>query len=206
MSGHGASFSCLASWASRRGDLTLSGGERWYLVQSLARQERRAEFQLAVQGYRVFLPSFSKTVRHARTMRIVRAPVFAGYQFIILDLGRDQWRSVNGTFGVARLITVQDRPSPVPRGLVEAMLDRTDGVGETHLSYSFEPGQPVRVLTGPFAELVGTFHALDAGGRVRVLLEIMGGAVPVQLMNDALEPAARPAGDATRHQGANYAS
>lgn len=180
---------CFAPWAARRQALTLTGGERWYLVQSLARRESRAEFQLAAQGFRVFLPAFSKTTRHARKLRVVRAPVFSGYLFVVLDLGRDRWRSINGTFGVARIVTVEDRPSPVPPGLVEAMLDRTDAGGETHLSHSLSLGQSVRVVAGPFAQLVGTLDKLDAGGRVRVLLEIMGGAVPVQLISDALEPA-----------------
>ena len=177
-------------WPVRRESLGLSGGERWYLVHALARQECRAEFQLSAQDYRVFLPSFAKTVRHARKLRVVRAPVFSGYLFVILDLGRDQWRSINGTFGVARIVTVEDRPQPVPPGLVEAMLDRTDAEGETHLTYSFSPGQSVRVVAGPFAQLVGTLERLDAGGRVRVLLEIMGGVVPVRLLSGALEPAA----------------
>ena len=179
----------LAPWSARRERLALSGGERWYLVHALARQEVRAEFQLRAQEYRVFLPSFTKTIRHARKLRVVKAPVFSGYLFVVLDLGRDQWRSINGTFGVARIISVEDRPLAVPPGLVEAMLDRTDAAGETHLSYSFSVGQSVRVVAGPFAQLVGTLDRLDAGGRVRVLLEIMGGAVPVQLTQDALEPA-----------------
>ena len=43
------------------------------------------------------------------------------------------------------------------------------------------------LLTGPFAQLVGTLDRLDANGRVRVLLETMGGSVPVTIAGDALE-------------------
>ncbi len=178
-----------APWPSRRNTLELSGGERWYLVQALARQEARADVQLAQQQFRVFLPRFSKTIRHSRQFRIVKAPVFAGYLFVILDLARDQWRSINGTFGVARIVTFQDRPSPVPRGLIEALLDRTDDAGETSLTYTFRPGDPVRLRDGPFANQLATLDRLDANGRVRVLLEIMGTSVGVVLMRDSLEPA-----------------
>ena len=176
-------------WTARRNALTLSGGERWYLVQSIARREANAEFQLNAQDFRVFLPSFSKTVRHARRFRIVRAPVFTGYLFLILDLERDQWRSINGTFGVARVVTAEGRPSPVPAGLVEAMLRSTDDAGETNLSNTFSPGDAVRISGGPFGHLLGTLERLDARGRVRVLLEIMGGVVPVTLNIDVIEPA-----------------
>ena len=182
-------FFFRSSWAARRDALSLSGAERWYLVQSMARREAGAEFQLIAQNYRVFLPSFSKTVRHARSFRVVKSPVFSGYLFVVLDSDRDQWRSINGTFGVARLVTANQRPLPVPAGLVEAMLCRTDASGETNLTWSFAPGDAVRILGGPFDRLVGTLERLDAGGRVRVLLEIMGGAVPVMLDRDGLEPA-----------------
>jgi transcription elongation factor/antiterminator RfaH len=178
-----------APWPLRRATLELSGGERWYLVHALARQEARADVQLSQQQYRVFLPGFSKSVRHARKFRVVKAPVFAGYLFVILDLARDQWRSINGTFGVARIVTSQDRPAPVPRGLVEALLDRTDDAGETSLTYTFRPGDPVRLRDGPFANQIATLERLDARGRVRVLLEIMGTSVGVVLASDALEPA-----------------
>jgi transcriptional antiterminator RfaH len=176
-------------WQSRRPTLELADGERWYLVQSLASREAQAEFQLAAQQYRVFLPNFIKTTRHARQFRAVRVPVFAGYLFVVLDLTRDRWRSINGTFGVSRIVAWGDRPSPVPAGLVEAMLDRTDATGETHLTYTFRPGDSVRVLGGPFSHLFGTLDRLDPGGRARVLLDVMGGTVPVHLGSDALEPA-----------------
>jgi transcription antitermination factor NusG len=48
----------------------------------------------------------------------------------------------------------------------------------------------VRILTGQFANFVGTLERLDDAGRVRVLLEMMGTAVPVSLRRSALSPAA----------------
>ena len=38
-------------------------------------------------------------------------------------------------------------------------------------------GQTIRVTAGPLAEAVGELVQLDKSGRVRVLLEIMGGRV-----------------------------
>jgi transcription elongation factor/antiterminator RfaH len=181
-----------APWPSRRATLDLTGHERWYLVQSLVGREASAEFQLAAQQYRVFLPSFTKTTRHARQFRVVRAPMFAGYLFVVLDLDRDRWRPINGTFGVSRIVTSDDRPSPVPAGLVEAMLDRTDALGETHFTQAYRLGDSVRILEGPFSQLLGTLDRLGPDGRVRVLLEVMGGVVSVHLASDALAPAKMP--------------
>ena len=55
-------------------------------------------------------------------------PIFPRYLFVVLDLDRDRWRSVNGTFGVARLVMMAgDRPQPAPHGVVEALVALADG-------------------------------------------------------------------------------
>lgn len=176
---------CLGSAASRLKDFgrvtsndELSIGERWYVARTLPNREVGAAMQLGAQGFRVFLPKIARTVRHARKMRLVRAPAFPAYLFVALDLNRDRWRSVNGTFGVARLVGADERPLPVPRGVVEAMLDTLDETGVCRFDQGLLTGQRVRVIRGPFAEQLGELVRLDGAGRVRVLLEIMGGKIP----------------------------
>jgi len=81
------------------------------------------------------------------------------------------------------------RPVPVPAGVVEALIDRSDG-SVARLDFDLVKGQRVRILAGPFADLMGTLQRLDEAGRVQVLLQMMGTAVPVTLHRSALAPAA----------------
>jgi transcription elongation factor/antiterminator RfaH len=172
------------------GSQAIVGNERWFLAQTLAKSEARAEFHLGAQGFRTYLPRIQKTIRHARQLKTVRAPLFPGYVFVILDLGRDRWLSVRSTFGVSRLITTQDgRPIPVPGGIVESLIARSEA-NLTRLDDGLVQGQHVRILSGPFTDFMGTLERLDAAGRVKVLLELMGTAVPVSLHRSALAPAA----------------
>jgi transcription elongation factor/antiterminator RfaH len=173
----------VGSWA-------LAGNERWFLVHTLPKSEGKAEWHLGVQGFRTYLPQFRKTVRHARQLRTVQAPLFPRYLFVMLDLGRDRWLSVRSTLGVSRLFTHHDgRPIPVPVGVVESLIERADGK-LMRLDTGLIKGQHVRIMSGPFADLVGTLERLDEAGRVQVLLEMMGTAVPVLLHRSALSPAA----------------
>jgi transcriptional antiterminator RfaH len=167
----------------------LAKGERWYVVRSLPRQEARAEFQLLRQGFPVFFPRAIKTVRHARKLRMVKGSVFPTYMFVVLDIGRDRWRSVNGTGGVASLIMQGDAPQPVPVGVVENLLELVDEGGMVRLDRNLREGQRVRVVAGVFANAIGVLERLDANGRVRVLLDIMNGKVPALLDRLALEAA-----------------
>ena len=170
--------------------LALEGNERWYLVHTLPHGERRAQLHLGAQGFRTHFPTIQKTIRHARQLRTVRAPLFPRYIFLILDLGRDRWLSVWGTFGVSSLFSSGDRPVPVPEGIVETLIENTDEANLALFSGGLATGQSVRILSGPFANFVGKLERLDAAGRVRVLLDMMGTAVPVALRRSAICPAA----------------
>jgi transcription elongation factor/antiterminator RfaH len=170
--------------------LALEGNERWFLVHTQPKSERKAELHLGAQGFRTHVPQIQKTIRHARQLRTVQAPLFPRYLFLILDLGRDRWRSVYSTIGVSSLFTCEDRPVPVPKGVVEALVARTDEAGLALFDAGLTTGQTVRILSGPFADFVGTLERLDAAGRVRVLLTMMGSTVPVALHRSALLPAA----------------
>ena len=172
--------------------LELASGERWYCVHTKPHRETGAEAQLTAQGFRTFLPRHRKTVRHARKHRTVVAAFFPRYLFVVLDLKRDRWRSVNGTFGVSRMVMGEDDlPMPVPAGVVEnfiAVTDPNDGV--LQFGASLELGQSVCVLEGPFAPLIGEIARFDGRDRVRVLLRMLGGTVPVQVERGVLVPAA----------------
>jgi transcription elongation factor/antiterminator RfaH len=173
-----------------RKTLALQGNERWFLVHTQPKSERKAELHLGAQGFRAYFPQIQKTIRHARQLRTVRAPLFPRYMFLILDLSRDRWLSVRSTIGVSSLFTCEDRPVAVPKGIVEALIARTDETNLTSFDVDLATGQTVRILSGPFAEFVGTLERLDAAGRVRVLLTMMGSTVPVALHRSALLPAA----------------
>jgi transcriptional antiterminator RfaH len=156
-------------------------GERWYAVHTLPFAERRAQVQLENQGFPTFLPKRQKTIRHARKLSTVIAPFFPRYLFVVLDLSRDRWRSVNGTFGVSRLVMGGDLPCPAPPGIVETMLAAADADGLLDLRPDLKIGAPVRLAAGPFAEQLAVLERLDDSGRVRVLLNMFGRQVPVSL-------------------------
>ena len=168
--------------------LLLSQQERWYVARTLPQRELQAAQQLTNQGFRVFVPRYWKNRRHARKVETVSAPLFPRYIFTILDLTRERWRSINGTLGVERLLMSAGEPQPVPQGVVESLIDAADPGGTMQFHFHLKEGQTIRVTAGPFAELIGQLERLDDNGRVRVLLEIMGGTVRVALAQTLVAP------------------
>ena len=173
-----------------RVSLELGPGERWFVARVLAHQENRAQFNLDRLGFRSFLPRMRGTVRHARRVRDTLNPLFPGYIFVIIDLSKHRWRSINGTFGVASLIMGAEQPMPVPPHVIEALVASCESRGVVRFDDSLEIGQKVRILSGPFAETLCSLAHLNDRGRVRVLLEIMGMEVAAHLDRSAIASAA----------------
>ena len=166
----------------------LLGKERWYVVYAQPNRENIAEVQLNWQGFRAFVPRLEKTLRHARTLRVMKSPVFPRYLFVILDLERDRWRSINGTSGVTSLVMAEGRPLPLPMGLVEYFIRSSDDDGLLRAENDLRPGQPIRLRAGPFADAFGVLSRLNGSARVDVLIKFMNGDVRLNVLREWVEP------------------
>ena len=162
-------------------DMTLLQGERWYVVHTLPKREPMAKINLELQSFRTFMPLLDKRVRHARRVTDTKIALFPRYLFIALNLERDRWRSVNGTFGVASLVMEIDKPRPAPVGIVETLISSTQRSGLFAPRDSLAPGDHVTVLNGPFADRIGKVASLAGHERVAILLDLMGASRPITL-------------------------
>lgn len=162
--------------------------QRWLCVRTQPRKELFAAENLKMQSYRYYLPTLMRTVRHARKVTKVRSALFPSYLFVEIDLDVQQWRPIRSTFGVSNLVMQNDRPKLVPRGVVETLQEATNGDGHIDFRHDVQIGQDVRMLSGPFFNLVGKLEALDDRGRVAVLLDILGGQRRVFAERTALQP------------------
>lgn len=142
--------------------------ERWYAVALQPRADAMARTHLKRQGFAVFAPMLTRTVRHARQFITKEVPLFPGYLFVQLDLERDRWRAINGTRGVRGLVTTGDAPARVPNTVVDELL------AATAAGALLQQGATIEVLAGPFAGLVGRLKQLDGPARVTVLLQLIG--------------------------------
>jgi hypothetical protein len=78
---------------------------------------------------------------------------------------------------------------PVPAGVVERLAAQCGADGSLRLAETLTVGQAIRILHGPFANLIGELARIDAGRRVQVLLRLLGGDVRVGIDRQALMPA-----------------
>jgi transcription elongation factor/antiterminator RfaH len=168
----------------------FEGEARWFVARTRPFSELRAVGNLERQGHHVFCPRAYKLIRHARKTSRVMRPLFPNYLFIERNVSRDPWRSINSTRGIAGLIMQGDRPQPVPRGVVEALLRHIKPDGTLETSEKFEIGRAVRIEDGPLADIVGKFECCEPDGRIRVLVDLLGRIVSIVLNRETLITAA----------------
>lgn len=148
----------------------------WFVVQTRPLAEARAAENLFRQGYEVYLPRYMKTVRHARRLSTVKTPLFPSYLFVRFEINRVQWRSINSTIGVKRLVGSDSAPTPMPLCVVED-LKRCEGEGFfklLSLPAKFKSGAPIRIRGGALNSCHGIFEAQTDNERVTVLLDLLG--------------------------------
>ncbi len=157
---------------------------KWYVVATKPNCEYKALTNLQRQDFESYLPRILVRRSHARRLNIVQRPLFSGYVFVQLDPEVARWRSINGTIGVTHILTSNGRPQPLRNGIIDALREReADGVIAVPPAH-YEIGETVEVQEGPFTNQIGTILTADRSGRVRLLMELLGGEVLTTVPHD----------------------
>jgi transcriptional antiterminator RfaH len=121
------------------------------------------------------MPLRKQTFRRSGRWDTSLRPLFPGYLFIKVPDDRRQWRSINATYGVSRLVALEaGHPTPVDPDIVTALQARVGEHGELQPTAELEVGDHVRVLSGPLANKLAEIEVISEQNRIYVLLELMG--------------------------------
>lgn len=155
---------------------------RWYAGQLKPNGLAIARRNLTRQGIESFCPWRIETTRGRRGLRDAARPLFPGYVFVRLDPERGQAQAVQNTRGLTRLLrTGPSGPAALPEGLVEGLMARCAPDGRLFPMDDFQPGDRIRVISGPFADFVTRIESITPEARLQVLFDLMNRKVPVEL-------------------------
>lgn len=160
----------------------------WFVAQLKPNGFAKARQNLKRQGFATFMPMRKTILRRQSQQKDGLQPLFPGYIFVNFKPGHSQWRVINHTFGVARLITADvNNPQMMPAALMADWLAQCDGQDVLLPPSSLNPGDQVRIKTGPFSDLAAVVEGMTDQGRVGLLLEVLGRATRANFPVDDLE-------------------
>ncbi|MFA5034290.1 MAG: transcription termination/antitermination protein NusG [Candidatus Margulisiibacteriota bacterium] len=165
------------------------GEKRWYVIQTLTGQEDRAklaiEQAIELEGlkeriFQVLVP-IEETIEIKGGKRFERIrKMFPGYVFLEMILDEKTWYVIRQTTGVARFIGTKVQPTPVSDREMARVLKQLGK--EEKFEVSFEKGEAVRIISGPFRGYTGNVDELNAEkGKLKVLINIFGRDTPVEV-------------------------
>ncbi|MHB8894643.1 MAG: transcription termination/antitermination protein NusG [Candidatus Geothermincolia bacterium] len=162
----------------------------WYVVQSKPQQAERVAAQLEeLLAIEVYNPRIEvRVVRGTRKLTQVK-PLFPNYLFARLDLP-EEWKTITFTRGVARVLGGWEDPRPIDESVVAAIRSQERRKDRLISYYRFKPQEFVVVRSGPFKDVHGIFDRyIDEGGRVRILLSLIGFDAAVELESEQVSKA-----------------
>jgi len=122
----------------------------------------------------------------------VKKPFFPCYLFAKIDFEVIGLFQVQWTPGLRYVVTFDNQPVPLAAEVIELIQDKLGEI-EARMgrsAHNFKPGETVRIMTGPFQDMLAIFEGPTTPSmRVRVLLNILGQASRMQVSVAAIEKA-----------------
>jgi transcriptional antiterminator NusG len=109
--------------------------------------------------------------------------VFPGYVLAKMEMSDDLWHMVKNTPKVTGFLGAGNKPSPISEKEAERLIKQLqEGIEKPRSAITFDIGEKVKVMEGPFASFEGMVEEIDEEkGRVKVSVSIFGRATPVEL-------------------------
>jgi transcriptional antiterminator RfaH len=125
------------------------------------------------QGFETYMPRI-----RIKTDRI--ALLFPTYIFCRIV---DRWYSARWTIGVTRMLMDGDQPARISEQILEEIRQREVGgfVKLPKQDNRKRPGDKVKIIRGSFEGHLAIYDGMSGKERERVLLELLGQMVPVEL-------------------------
>ena len=165
---------------------------KWYIVYVRTGQEQKAKEQLEqkikAQGKQsdfghVLVPTenvveVTKGKKHTATRKF-----FPGYMLVQMVMSEENWHFVKSTSRIVGFVGNNVNPPVVrEREVMRITSQAQEGMSKPVPRMSFEEGETVRVIEGPFTNFTGIVEEVKPDkAKLKVLVSIFGRSTPVEL-------------------------
>ncbi|MGK0177081.1 MAG: transcriptional antiterminator NusG [Lentimonas sp.] len=170
----------------------------WFAVQTLSNQEAKAKRYLdkfiAIEEmedyvFEVLMPTETVTEVKSGKKKTITRKFYPGYIFVKMRLYDDEdkllnkpWYFVREAQSVIKFVG-GDRPLPLKKSEIDRIINQVEEAeGKEKPKIQYEVGEMVKVMDGPFMNLVGKIEEIDPDkGKLKVSVSIFGRFTPVEL-------------------------
>ena len=159
----------------------VSVEEKWFLLKTKTRQEKRAMENLQRQHAECYCPEvFVEKIFRGKKSQ-VNEILFPGYLFVNFWNPESSIHSVNSTRGVQSFVSFGGAPARVPSALIRELKEKTKPSENLLISNLPKRGVKLKVTDGPFNGLSVVFFQPNGDERAEVLLNMMNQEVKASI-------------------------
>jgi transcriptional antiterminator NusG len=172
--------------------VTGAGEMSWYVVHTYSGYENKAKLALEerIKAAKksdffgeIIVPEENVVELVKGQKKTTKRRFFPGYILVKMVLTDETWHIVKNTPKITGFVGDKLKPVPVPESDVQKMTNRiAEGQAKPRPKISFNEGESVRVIDGPFSNFNGVVEDVNPDkGKVKVLVSIFGRSTPVEL-------------------------
>ena len=146
--------------------------------------ERIERFNMEDNFGEIMIPSEEVVELRGGQEKRIQRKFFPGYVLVNMELNDSTWHLVRDTPRVMGFIGgSKEKPSPISDDEAKGIMQQLEhGAQEAKPKITFEPGEMVRVIDGPFNDFSGVVEEVNyEKSKVRVAVLIFGRSTPVEL-------------------------
>ncbi len=162
----------------------------WYILHTYSGYENKVKINLQqrVQSmnmedliFRIEVPVDYQVKLKDGKRQVLPEKVYPGYVLVEMIMTDQSWYVVRNTPGVIGFVGSGGKPLPLEEEEVIQMLKRV-GLEEAKAALNFSVGDTIRVVGGPFNEMIGVVEAInEEKEKTKVRLSMFGREMPVEL-------------------------
>lgn len=169
----------------------------WFVIHTYSGYENKVkknlEQRIESMGMReeilqVVVPTEEEIEIRDGQRRMVERRIFPGYVLVQIRVPKDTltpteqaWYVVRNTPGVTGFVSSGTKPVPLRQEEIDKIIKRMEAEEPT-IKVSFHRGEKVQIISGPFAEFMGTVDSISMEkGKVTVLVSFFGRETPVEV-------------------------
>lgn len=165
-------------------------GRRWYVIHTYSGYEnkvkraleRRIEsMDMRDKIYRIVVPTMEETEIKNGARHTVQRKVYPGYVLVEMMMTDESWYVVRNTQGVTSFVGSGNKPTPLAEDEVGTIMHQMEAEAPK-VKTSFQVGQAVKIVDGPFSEFTGVIDTIDnVKNKITVMVSIFGRETPLTL-------------------------
>ena len=158
----------------------------WYAVYVRSRHEKKVHQLFEEKGVESSLPLIKTTRQWSDRKKKVEIPLFRGYVFVKIDVGKDKLNILQ-TDGVVKFIGIINKPSRIPDEEIHWIHMMVEESNTVKNEKEIPVGQKVRVTAGPFKGVEGVVIRTGNQSRLVIVIESIMNAVSIEINPNYLD-------------------